>query len=1033
MKTCMGRAPGCLCGQENGEGRAGSSSRSLASSTDGTLSSIPMPGKRAKTSHWRPDMIRSSIVATALLLASAAATPLPPDLLAGLLWRNIGPFRGGRISAASGAIGDVGTFYVGLPGSGVWKTTSAGAAWVPVFDAVTSSSSVGAVEVAPSNAKVIYVGMGDQIGFFSLNEGDGVYRSADAGQTWQHLGLDAARRIPSIIVDPRNADVVLVAALGNLRAKGDVRGVFRSSDGGATWHKTLYSSDSTGVAKLAIAYDRPDVVFATTTVFYVPPLPPSGVRPPPKPPAPNAPTGGGLFKSVDGGVTWRELTGGGVPRLDGRTAVAVAMNTNAQRVYVITNDGLFRSDDGGTTWRHMDPSDRRIRNGQGGYNCGVLVDPRDPDVVYTFNTSAYKSTDGGASFTGFKGAPGGDDPQAGWIDPTNGRRILLGYDQGAIVSLDGGTTWSSWYNQSTEQVYHVSTDNSFPYWVYATQQDAGAIRTRARGNLGAVTPLDWSPVNGWEWGTIVPDPRDPNTVYASGYGLIKISFPSAQWISVSPAADAELRLRTSLSQPLVWAPWDQRELLTGFQFVMATSDGGAHWRMLSPDLTYAAGVTPPPDTATPPKDAPPRGAIETIAASSVAPGTIWVGTTNGLIKLTRDFGKTWSDATIPNLPYPARALIEKVEASPFDAAGAYAVVDLLRAGDYTPYVYRTRDSGRTWQLITNGLPTTRASGSSVRVVRADPKRAGLLVAGTESGMFVSFDDGDAWQSLQLNLPTTSYRDIAFADNDLIVGTYGRGIWVLDDYAVLRQMTPDVAREAVRLFQPDPVVRVRRNVNYNTPFPPEVPHAPNPPEGAIIYYWLRSKPAGEITLDVTDASGAPVRHLSSAPAAPVKEAGQPPHPNFWVAEPQRLPVAVGTNRTSWDLRYDPPPAFVHTFEINANPGLTPASPLGALVAPGTYTVKLTVDGRGYSQTVTVTNDPRSPATAADVRAQLALQDRLAGAMRVAWDGYRQVAAMRGALDSLKPADSTTVLAKAVAAFRARLDSVGGTDRKSVVEG
>jgi hypothetical protein len=965
-------------------------------------------------------------VALAALVGLLAATPIPADMLSGVVWRNIGPLRGGRISAASGAIGDAGTFYVGLPAAGVWKTTSAGETWYPVFDAITEASSVGAVEVAPSNAQVIYVGMGDQVTGGTINEGNGVYKSIDAGKSWKHIGLDSSRQIPSIIVDPRNADIVLVAAQGNLHAKSDARGVFRSTDGGNTWSRTLFISDSIGIQKLAIAYDRPDVVFASTVRHYTPPLPPSGIVPPPPPGgAPSTgPTGSALYKSVDGGITWREITGGGLPRFSGRTSIAVAMNTNAERVYLITNDGLYRSDDGGATWRQMDASDRRIRNGQGGYNCGLLVDPKDPDVVYTFNTASYKSTDGGATFTGFRGAPGGDDPQAGWIDPTNGKRILLGYDQGAIVTLDGGAAWSSWYNQSTEQVYHIAADNSFPYWVYATQQDAGAIRTRSRGNLGAVTPLDWSPVNGWEWGTVIPDPLNANIVYASGNGINKISWPSEQWISVSPAANEQLHLRTSSSQPLVWAPWDQHELLAGFQFLYATIDGGVHWKKMSPDLTYPAGVTPPPDSATPAPGAPPQGAIETISASTVAKGTIWVGTNNGLIKLTRDNGKTWADASIPNLPYPVRALIESVDASHVDEGEAYAAVDLLRAGDYAPRLFRTRDFGKTWTSITNGLPTGQVGGSATRVIRADTKRAGLLFAGTESGMYVSFSDGDDWQSLQQNLPTTSYRDIAIKGNDLIVGTYGRGIWILDDFAVLRQMTPAIANAAVHLFTPSPAVRVRRNVGYNTPFPADVPHALNPPDGAIIYYWLATRPQGDVTLNVLDASGAVVRHMTSVPAVPVKESAQPPEPNFWLAPPPALPTAIGTNRVSWDLRADAPPAITHSFEINANPGLTPASPEGALVPPGVYTIVLAVNGAEYRRSVSVTNDPRSLASAVAVRAQFALQMRIESGMKASREGYDQAVAMRTALGSASPKDSSSDIVKAVVAFQAALDSVGG---------
>ena len=950
------------------------------------------------------------------LVLTTAATPVDDSLLHGLRWRNIGPFRGGRVSAVSGVIGEPGTFYVGFPAAGVWKTTSAGETWFPIFDGVSGSQSINAVAVAPSNADIVYVGTGDQdvTGLLELNEGDGMYRSSDAGKTWQHVGLADSKRIPSIVVDPHDANTLLVATLGPQFRKSDARGIYRSTDGGATWTKTLSVSDSTGVSQMAMAYDRPQVVFATTTVFYARPLPPNGIDTT-KPPGPGAPTGGGIYKSEDGGITWQPLTDHSVPRINGRTSIAVAMNTNAQRVYVITNRGLFRSDNGGTSWRQMDSTDQRIRNGQGGYNSGVFVDPGNPDIVYTFHTSSYKSTDGGTTFTGFRGAPGGDDPQAGWIDPTNGRRILLGYDQGAIVSLDGGATWSSWYNQSTEQVYHIAADNSFPYWVYATQQDAGAVRTRARGDLGEITPLDWSPVNGWEWGTILPDPLDLRTVYASGIGLGKISWPTGQWISVSPNVDPSLHLRASLSAPIVWTPWDHHRLLAGYQYLMATDDAGAHWRRLSPDLTVPLGKT---DTAA-------SSALETIAPSPVAKGTIWVGTTNGLVTLTRDSGRTWTDVSIPSLPYPARALIEKIEPAPFDAAEAYAVVDLMQAGDYAPYIYRTRDAGKRWERITDGLPTDQPSGSFVHVVRADAKRRGLLFAGTEGGMFVSFDDGDRWQSLQLNFPRTPCRDIVFAGNDLVVGTFGRGIWVLDDYTVLRQMTNDVTREPVHLFTPAPAVRVRRNDGYNTPFPPEVPHALNPAEGVPIDYWLASKPTGEVTLDVLDSAGSLVRHLSSVPSAPVKEAVEPPHPNFWIAEPQHLPADAGGNRTNWDLRYDPPQALVHSFEINANPGLTPTSPVGALVAPGSYTLRLTANGQSVSTKVTVVNDPRSPATAGDVRAQVALQRAIAGAMRTTYEAYERAAAMRARLDSLKPADSSSAAARAIAAFRVRLDSVAGT--------
>ncbi|MDQ6611178.1 MAG: hypothetical protein M3Y64_01985, partial [Gemmatimonadota bacterium] len=659
-------------------------------------------------------------------------------------------------------------------------------------------------------------------------------------------------------------------------------------------------------------------------------------------------------------------------------------------------------------------------------NCGVYVDPKNPDVVYTLNTASYKSTDGGNTFTGFKGAPGGDDPQQMWIDQTNGQRMLFGYDQGAIVSLDGGGAWSSWYNQNSEQVYHITTDNSFPYYVYASQQDAGAIRTRSRGNLGAITPLDWSPVPGWEWGSLAADPLNVNIVYASGSGIRKIRYPSEQWSDVSPALNTDLHLRSNNTAPLVWTPWNQQRLLTGFQYLMATVDGGAHWTKLSPNLGYAKGVKVPSDTAAPVPGAPAGGAIEAIAPSPVAQGTIWVGTDNGLIKLTRNDGQTWEDVSIPDLPFPTRAVMSSVDASHFNAGTAYVAVDIHRTGEYAPHFYRTRDFGKTWTAINNGLPVNQVSGSFARVLREDTKKAGLLVAGTESGMFVSFDDGDNWQSLGTNLPNTSYRDATIKGNDLVVGTYGRGVWVLDDYAVLRQMTSAVANETAHLFKPDASVRVRRNVGDNTPFPPEVPHGLNPPDGVVLFYSLAAKPAGDITLDVLDSSGATVRHLSSVVVAQVPEAARPPHPNFWIRDPESLPTAVGLNRTNWDVRYDAPPSFTHSFEINANPGLTPPSPEGALAAPGLYTFKLTVDGKSYTQTARVTNDPRSSAGMADVNAQALLLKKIQDGIRAAYEGAAQVTAYRTALGAAPTADTASQSAKAIAEFRAKLGLFGGAD-------
>jgi len=948
---------------------------------------------------------------------SGGPGPVPPELLAGLRWRNVGPLRGGRIAAVSGVIGQAGVFYVGLPAGGVWKTTSAGETWFPVFDSITAVSSVGSIAVAPSDPNVIYLGTGDLITGNAINEGNGIYKSTDAGRTWHHLGLDDTKQVPSILVDPRDPNLVLLAAQGNVHQKSEARGVFRSTDGGRSWTRTLFVDDSTGAQKITWAADHPETMLATTVAHYIAPhRPPTRTRD-----RGTGPTDTRLYKSTDEGLTWHELAGSGLPRLTGRTSVAVAMTTNAERMYLIGDFGLYRSDDGGVTWRQMAADDSRIANGQGGYNCGVYVDPQNPDIVYTINTSSYKSIDGGQTFTGFKGAPGGDDPQQMWIDPTNGQRILLGLDQGAVVTFDGGGTWSSWYNQSTEQVYHIAADNSFPYWIYASQQDAGAVRVRVRGNLGAVTPLDWTPVNGWEWGSELPDPLNPNIVYATGSGIVKMSFPSEQWIDVSPALDPALKARTSLSQPLAFAPWNPRELLAGLQYLVATTDAGAHWTKLSPDLGYAKGVTPPPDSLRGRPGQPVAGAIEALSASTLARGEIWVGTTNGLVELTRDEGKTWTYVSIPNLPDSTRADISSIDASHFNAGEAYVAVDLHRVGNYAPFLYRTQDFGKTWTLIVAGLPTDQPSGSFARVVRGDTERAGLLFAGTESGVYVSFDDGDHWQSLMLNLPNTSYRDLVIKGNDLIVGTYGRGIYVLDDFSPLRQITAGTAAEPVHFFAPGDAVRVRRNVGADTPFPPEVPHTLNPPDGALIYYFLAAKPSSDITLEVLDSAGAVVRRLSGAPIAPVAEAARPPEPNFWLATPEPLPTAVGTNRVNWDVRYDDPPALTHTFEINANPGLTPPSPVGPLALPGTYTLRLTIDGKRYTQSLRVRNDPRSPATLADLRAQHVLQMAVYRGLQASWDRYHQVAALRAAVAADTAAGD---VAQAAKGFDSTLAAVAG---------
>lgn len=867
----------------------------------------------------------------------------------GLRWRNIGPFRGGRVGAVAGAIGQPGVFYIGLPFGGVWKTTSAGTTWFPVFDSVKEMSSIASIAVAPSDPNVVFAGTGDP--YRATYRGNGIYTSTDAGKTWRHLTLGDTK-VPAILIDPKDPTIVLAATLGNVQTKSDVRGVFRSSDAGATWTRTLFVDDETGVTDIASAVDHPDVVFAVTGRYYAP--------------APGGPAGtststGAIFKSTDEGRTWTRLPGSGLPPLtaNGRVVrLAVAAHTNAQRVFLAGVGRLLRSDDGGATWKAITNAPRPAAE-------RVFVSPDNPDLVYGLHITAYRSRDGGATWEAFKGAPGGDDPHVMWIDPTDPDRMLLAGDQGASVSVDGGSTWGSWYNQSTAQVYHIGVDTSWPFWVYGQQQDSGAVAVKNRGDLGEIGPLDWYPTPGWESGYIVADPLNPKILYGNGPDaasqLVRISVPTGQWIHVGPNLDPAAHLGTP--GPLVWNPFDLHELLVGYSKVMSTADGGRTWKALSPDFTGG------------------RTSILSLAASDVAKGLLWVGFTRGGVRLTRDSGATWTDASIPN----AQGSVVSIDVSHHHPAEAVAAVT---TGDNRPHIYRTRDSGKSWTEVVTGLPIDEASGSFVNAVRTDTRRDGLLFAATESSVYVSFDDGDRWQPLRLNLPTTSVRDIVIHGNDLVIATFGRGIWVLDDYAPLRQITSAIEQQGAHLFKPDDAVRVRRDINGDTPFPPEIPHFDNPPLGVVIYYSLTQAPAAPLTIDILDPEGHIVRHMSSAPAPPMPSTVRE-FPDWWLSPPEPLPSDVGLNRMNWDVRYGDPPSEGEHVTIRAVPGDTPLHYQGPLALPGVYTVRLTVDGAPYTQTVRVRNDPRSTATPSDLLAQHELQMRIYDAVNTADAAARAV--------------------------------------------
>ena len=940
--------------------------------------------------RMRPNFSASRYTFTiTALLASLALAPsvfgqqYDPALYAGMQWRQVGPFRAGRVTGVSGVPGQPAIYYMGTAGGGAWKTSDGGMVWKPIFDKAHVAS-IGAIAVAPSNPNIVYIGTGDvsNVGG-AVNQGDGIWKSTDAGETWQHIGLEDSRHIVAIWIDPKNPDVVFAAALGHTYAANEQRGVFKTTDGGKTWRKVLYKDDKTGAVDVAFAPDNPQIGFAALWYHYVTPG---------NPLAGLLGTGGaGIYKTADGGETWQAVT---IPALAkahlGRMGVAVA--PGGQRVFIIVSErkegGLYRSDDGGATWKRT-TQDARIQGN--GYFSRVFLDPHNSDIVYVAQTSLYRSTDGGTTFESYKGAPGGDDNHALWIDPTNSNYMIMGSDQGATVSMDGGKSWSSWYNQPTGQFYHLSTDNRFPYWIYATQQDSGAVATLSRGDYGAITMFDWDPIGGYEFGYIVPSPTDPDIVYCGGEarGLWRIDRSNRQVQVISPNVSRDGDYRTATNVPLAFSPQDPHVLYEGTQFLLETRDEGATWKAISPDLTVRPGepAPPSPEQENKPeakkteeqktKEAeekkpksqeeqqtlrpPDRRALTSVGPSALKPGVIWVGTNNGVVQITTDGGANWQNVSPPGLQKFAE--ITMVEASHFDPAVAYVSVDNHQGNDFRPHIFRTKDYGKSWQEVASGIPDF----SFVKVVREDPKRRGLLYAGTETGAFVSFDEGDHWSSLQQNMPTVSVRDMVVHDDDLVAATYGRAFWILDDLSPLRQTNSTIAQRSAYLFFPATAIRVRNNMNQDTPLPPEMPAGENPPTGAVIDYYFKSAPAGDVTIAIYDRQGHLIRELSSKPQ-PVRTEEPPPVPNYWLAHPTPLPKNAGLNRYVWDLRYPAPDAIQHTYPISALYEHTHAEPQGPLVVPGNYAVRLTVDGVTDTKALRVQMDPRVKITDAELEQQ-----------------------------------------------------------------
>jgi photosystem II stability/assembly factor-like uncharacterized protein len=971
------------------------------------------------------------VLAIACISAGVARSQqFDPSLYAGMKWRLIGPFRGGRVLAVAGIAGQPNVYYFGSVGGGVWKTTDGGLVWKPLFDGQPIAS-IGAIAVAPSDPNVIYVGTGEADMRSDISFGDGVYKSTDAGETWQNVGLKDSRHIGRILVDPRNPDVVLVAALGHAYGPNNERGVFRTADGGSSWQKVLYKDENTGAIDLSFAPDDSRIVYAALWRTR---------RPPWNTYAPLDGPGSGLYKSTDGGITWNQLAGGGLPSGEwGRIGIALAHGNHGNRVYVsidAKDAGLYRSDDAGNTWRRVG-TDSRIRK-RSWYFSGVTPDSQDPNVVYVANTSLYRSTDGGQTFEAMKGAPGGDDYHTLWIAPDDPRRMILGSDQGAAISVDRGTTWSSWYNQPTAQFYHVATDHRFPYYVYGAQQDSGTVAIASRSDYGLITDRDWRSAGGEESGYLLPDPNDPDVVYGGGPAGVLSRFSrttgQSQNISPWPASIFGGKYRFTWTSPLAFSPQDSHVLFFGSQYLLKTSDGGMHWEIISPDLTLrhkqdrktspsAAGADAdsnprskipsetPSETHSETDD---RAVIYTIAPSPARAGRIWIGTDNGLIQLTDNGGNTWRGVTPEGLPAWSR--VSLIAASAFDAETAYAAIDRHETDDFRPYVFRTHDSGKTWQKISEGIPDR----SYVNAVREDPVRKGLLFAGTETGVYVSFDDGDRWQSLQLNLPVASVRDLAIQGNDLVVATHGRAFWILDDITPLRQLDSQVAGSDVHLFAPAPAVRVRRDVNNDTPLPPETPAGANPPSGAVIDYYLKSAAQGEITLEILRRDGTLVRRFSSEmKPAPAQE--PPDIPSYWFRAAQPLRKNSGMNRFVWDLHYSRPPTIERSYTIAAVFGQdTPSLPEGPLILPGEYQLRLTVARRAYTRSLVVQMDPRVKTAGEELAKQLDLQTKIGDALERNYQAYAQVRDVRSQLELLEQRLDNVSTAKAIVDAARELD-------------
>src|SRR5579862_4125101 len=959
-------------------------SRNASTPSSARASSRKSP-TRHTASHTGPGSIEVHqkrhplAVAAALLLpvlapCAALAQHQPAGLYADLAWRMVGPMRGGRTRAVAGVPSRPNVYFIGAVNGGVWQTRDAGRTWKPIFDQ-QQTQSIGAIAVAPSDANVIYVASGEGLRRPDLSVGNGIYRSSDGGLTWSHRGLTDGQQIPDLAIDPKDPNRLFAAVLGHPYGPNEERGIYRSRDGGASWERVLYKDADTGGSAVAIDPNHPEIVYASMWQSRLGPWEDRNEF---------EGTNGGLFKSSDGGTTWKRLSGG-LP--DDLTQINFSIAPSSpQRIYAVVGTtepgdysssaglGFFRSDDAGEHWARITTDPRASLRIGGGDLAIVRADPTNPDIVYATGLVTVKSTDGGKTWMSLRGAPGGDDYQNLWINPNDPRIILLVSDQGAVVTVNGGESWTTWFNQPTAQLYHVAVTNTFPYKVCSGQQESGSVCISSRGNDGEVTDRDWHPVGVIEYGYAAPDPLDPDVIYGGGRTEVsKYHISTGQIQNVTPIP-IRGKYRVDRTLPVRFSPVDPHILYYSANVLFKTTNGGDSWETISPDLTRPEPGAPASIGSMLSKNADAvkqRGVIYALAPSFKTVNTLWAGTDDGSVWITHDGGKNWTNITPPELT--AWSKVTQIEASHFDDDTAYISVSRFRVDDLHPYIYRTHDAGKTWQKIANGLPD-----GPVDTVREDPVRKGLLFAGTENAVWVSFDDGDNWQSLQLNLPHTSMRDLWIHEDDLIVATHGRSFWILDDISALRQIDEKTAQSAAVLFKPALAYRVRRSTWPDTPIPPDEPIAQNPPDGAVIDYFLSEEASDPLTIEVLDSKGAVVRKYSSSdkPEQTEEELRKQLIPLYWIRMPKNPSTSAGMHRWVWDLRYPSPTAAQHVYPISAVPHNTPRDPEGPLAMPGNYTVRLTVGGKNYDAPVMVKIDPRVKTSAGGILQMFDLQTRLA---------------------------------------------------------